>query len=50
MGNGHLNGVTNAPWGIVSIKPQDVDHELPMQVIQTLEYIYIADTSLLEVW
>jgi hypothetical protein len=42
MGNGHLNGVTTAPWGIVSIKPQDVDHELPMQVIsnlQTFDYI-----------
>jgi len=36
MGNAHLNGVTDAPWGIVSIKPQDVDHELPMQVISRL--------------
>lgn len=33
MGNDHLNGVTDAPWGIVSIKPQDVDHELPMNPI-----------------
>ena len=24
---------SSAPWGIVSIKPQDVDHELPMQPI-----------------
>jgi hypothetical protein len=32
MGNAHLNDVTDAPWGIVSVKPQDVDTELPMQV------------------
>ncbi len=24
---------SEAPWGIVSIKPQDVSHELPMQPI-----------------
>ena len=24
---------SDAPWGIVSVKPQDVDHELPMQPI-----------------
>lgn len=24
---------SDAPWGIVSIKPQDVNHELPMQPI-----------------
>ena len=23
----------DAPWGVVSVKPQDVDHELPMQPI-----------------
>jgi len=29
-------GVKNpdkSPWGIVSIKPQDEDHETPMQVV-----------------
>jgi hypothetical protein len=24
---------SNAPWGIVSVKAQDVEHELPMQPI-----------------
>jgi hypothetical protein len=24
---------SDAPWGVVSVKPQDVDHELPMQPI-----------------
>ena len=24
---------TDAPWGIISVKAQDVDHELPMQPI-----------------
>ena len=24
------------PWGIISIKPQDVEHELPMQPITML--------------
>mmetsp|Transcript_10447 Transcript_10447/g.20870 ORF Transcript_10447/g.20870 Transcript_10447/m.20870 type:complete len:209 (-) Transcript_10447:167-793(-) len=27
---------SDAPWGIVSIKPQDVDHELPMQPITVM--------------
>ena len=24
---------SDAPWGVVSVKPQDVDYELPMQPI-----------------
>ena len=27
---------SDAPWGIVSIKPQDVDYELPMQPITVM--------------
>lgn len=26
----------HSPWGIVSVKPQDVDYELPMQPITML--------------
>jgi len=27
---------SEAPWGIVSVKPQDVDYELPMQPITVM--------------
>lgn len=27
---------SDAPWGIVSVKPQDVAHELPMQPITVM--------------
>jgi len=30
------NSGSDAPWGIVSIKPQDVDYELPMQPITVM--------------
>ena len=33
MGN---DSKSDAPWGIVSIKAQDVDYELPMQPITSM--------------
>ena len=30
---GREEGVNDAPWGIISVKAQDVEHELPMQPI-----------------
>lgn len=30
---GRADEETDAPWGIISVKAQDVDHELPMQPI-----------------
>ena len=29
---GELDALPHAPWGIISIKAQDEDHETPMQV------------------
>lgn len=31
-GKGDPDSLPDAPWGIISIKAQDVDHETPMQV------------------
>lgn len=32
QGNADRAEQEHAPWGIISVKAQDVDHELPMQV------------------
>lgn len=32
QGNADRPEQAHAPWGIISVKAQDVDHELPMQV------------------
>lgn len=36
MGNADVEGHATAPWGIVSIKTQDVDYELPMNPITVM--------------
>lgn len=36
MGNADRPEQEDAPWGIISVKAQDVDHELPMQPITML--------------
>ena len=37
------DSASDAPWGIVSIKPQDVDYELPMQPITVMRNALGAD-------
>ena len=32
----------DAPWGIISIKAQDEDHELPMQPITMMRNAYVS--------
>jgi len=34
-----------SPWGIVSVKPQDVDFELPMEVRKAIEVIAFSITD-----
>ena len=36
LSKGDADDLPNAPWGIISIKAQDEDHETPMQVCTSI--------------